>query len=366
MSMGAVLLVEGCATDRERLSAILAAGGFDVHALEDCRDVAARLDEIRPLALLLGAELAGGELHPVLDGEAGLPVLLLTLRDDDPAVVAGLRVGLADSVCKAAPPELILARLGRLVRLHQLAAMSRINEQLVQIGRLLLGIVHEIRGPLSVIRGNAEMMRLCLGDQHECHRWVDPILRNAQLLQLRLEHLMAAVRAGPPVLVPVEIPPLVREAAELFLKGTDPRRSKLSVTTEFADDLPRPRADAGRLLLVLLNLLSNAQDAASAVQAEVRIVVRADVVEEAGQRWLTIAVRDNGPGIPAAVLDRIFEPFFTTKSSGTGYGLYLASESLREHGGRISAHNPEGGGACLTAWLPLAADAPEGTTAGPA
>ena len=63
-------------------------------------------------------------------------------------------------------------------------------------------------------------------------------------------------------------------------------------------------------------------------------------------------------------LDRIFEPFFTTKETGTGYGLYLASEILNEHGGRLSASNP-GGGACFTVWLPtVPTAAPEGKTGG--
>jgi signal transduction histidine kinase len=244
------------------------------------------------------------------------------------------------------------------VRAEQLATMARLNEQLIQVGRLLTGIVHEIRGPLSVIRGNAEMMRLSLGPQHECHRWVEPILRNAQLLQLRLEHLMAAVRAGPPVLVPIEIPPLVREATDLFQKGVDPRRAKLHVTAECPADLPRVRADAGRLLQVLINLLVNAHEAAAGARAEVEIRVKAEVARDAGADWLAIRVEDNGPGIPEAHLSRLFEPFFTTKSAGTGYGLYLAGEILREHGGRLTACNAESEGACFTLWLPLEPAAP--------
>jgi signal transduction histidine kinase len=356
--MGAVVLAVGCASERERLRAILHGAGYEVHVIEGDQGVAQLVADVRPLAVLLGADLpGGGGIRQTLRGHAGpsaLPVLLLTLRDDDPAILADIADGLDDYVHQAAPAELILARVSRLVRSHQLATMARINEQLVQVGRLLAGIIHEIRGPLSVIRGNAEMMRLSLGEQHECHRWVDPILRNAQLLQLRLEHLMAAVRAGPPVLVPIDVPPLVREATELFLKGTDPRHGKLCLKTEFAADLPRARADAGRILQVLLNLLANAHEAAAGEGGVVEIVVRTEVVTEDGRPWVSINVRDNGPGIPEAFLGRIFEPFFTTKTQGTGYGLFLASEILREHGGTLTACNAEGGGACLALRLPVA------------
>ena len=91
------------------------------------------------------------------------------------------------------------------------------------MGRLLAGIVHEIRGPLSVIRGNAELMRLQLAESDPMQQWIDPLIRNAQILQVRLEHLMAAVRGGPAVPRALDLGPLIREATEIFLKGTDPR-----------------------------------------------------------------------------------------------------------------------------------------------
>src|SRR5262249_28731619 len=147
----------------------------------------------------------------------------------------------------------------RLVRYRQMAMSSVLNEQLAQVGRLLAGIVHEIRGPLSVIRGNAELLRMNLptGD-YSLAQWIDPIVRGTQLLQVRLEHLMAAVKSGPAVLQLVEVPPLVREAADLFMKGTDPRGGKVSIETEFDVSLPPVMADPGRLIQVFLNLVSNA------------------------------------------------------------------------------------------------------------
>jgi signal transduction histidine kinase len=118
--------------------------------------------------------------------------------------------------------------------------------------------------------------------------------------------------------------------------------------------VPIVRADAGRMIQVVLNLLSNAHEAILADRPEGRIVVRARSVAEDGLVKVRVDVLDNGPGIAPAHLDRIFEPFFTTKDGGTGYGLYLASEIMREHGGRLTAENIDEGGACLSVWLPLA------------
>ena len=65
---------------------------------------------------------------------------------------------------------------------------------------------------------------------------------------------------------------------------------------------------------------------------------------------MLVDIGDDGPGIPEESRRRIFEPFYTTKASGSGYGLYLASEILREHGGKITAKNGDGGGAVLSGY----------------
>ncbi len=75
-----------------------------------------------------------------------------------------------------------------------MSGLAVLNQQLVQIGRLVAGIMHEIRGPLSVIRGSAELLRMSESLGGEDSQWVEAILRNSHLLQLRLDHLMAAVR----------------------------------------------------------------------------------------------------------------------------------------------------------------------------
>ena len=358
--MSTVLLVDDSPTDRALFRTILGRAGFSVHELSRGLDAVAKAREIRPHIVVLDVNLPDTDGHAVCRSIradpfcSGLPVLMLTTRGHDDDVLAGLEAGADDYLAKDEAGEIILARVRRLVQFRKLATISVLNEQLAQVGRLVAGIVHEIRAPLTVIRGNAELIVLELDGDSTGHQWVEPILRSVKTLQLRLDHLMAAVRTGPSEPKPLDTVPLLREAISLFQKGTDPRRGKVAIDLQADEAVPVVLADAGRIIQVVLNLLANAHEAILADRAEGRIVVRVLPVAEDGQVRVRVDVMDDGPGIAPGYLDRIFEPFFTTKDGGTGYGLYLASEILREHGGRLTAENLDGKGACLSIWLPLA------------
>jgi signal transduction histidine kinase len=356
---GTVLIVDDSSADRAFFRTILERAGYEVHEVALGSETLARTLEMRPHIIVLDVnlpDLNGFDICRALRADpqvAGIPVLMLTVRhDDDTDVLAGLEAGADDYVAKDAAPELILARVSRLVQYRQLAALAMLNRQLVQVGRLLAGIIHEIRGPLSVIRGSAELLRMNLAPECEDLQWVDSILRGTQLLQMRLDHLMSTVRVGPSQLQAIDIAPILHESVDLFVKGLPPSDRGIKMQVECSGDVPPVLADPGRLLQVLIDLLSNAHQAISMAAKGGKIQVGAQGVEEDQTRWVKITVSDDGPGIPEVYLSRIFEPFFTTKEAGTGYGLSLASEILREQGGRLTASNNAAGGACLSAWLP--------------
>jgi signal transduction histidine kinase len=359
--------VDDSAADRALFRAILERGGFTVFEVSQGSDTVAKAIEVRPHVIVLDVNL------PDLDGfdvcralransqTQGVPVLMLTVRHDDRDVLAGLQAGADDYVAKDSAPELVLARVRRLVQYQQLVAMTMLNRQLVLVGRLLAGIIHEIRGPLSVIRGSAELLSANLVADHSEAQWVDSILRATQLLQVRLEHLMATVRSGPAQIQSVELEPLLREAADLFAKGLPPGNRGIHVEILCDRDIPPVRADSGRLIQVLFDLWSNAHQAISTIRAAGQITVRTGFTTREDGPWVTIDVSDDGPGIPELYLTRIFEPFFTTRESGSGYGLYLASELLNEQGGRLTACNLPEGGACFVIWLRPATEALPGS-----
>lgn len=359
-SEATVLTVDPSEADRTMLRAVLSGGGYTVHeaALAQAAEVVEEAKRIRPHLIILGANLNDMDetaLCKAVRAEAsiaGIPILLLTAGRADDFVLAGLNAGADDYILKDSAPELLLARVRRLIQYRRLSGLAILDRQLVQIGRLLAGIVHEIRGPLSVIRGSAELLRLTLQDRPDELQWVESILRGSSLLQHRLEHLMGAVRSGPAHRAPVELAALLTEAVDLFAKGLP--RDHVRVRLEVAADGPsRVFGDAGRLLQVVFDLLTNAQQATIAKGASGEIVLRTSKARDERNEWVKLEVVDNGPGIPDIHLNRIFEPFFTTREGGSGYGLYLASEITREMGGRITAANNADQGACFTIWLPV-------------
>jgi signal transduction histidine kinase len=362
--MSAVLIVDDNAADRALFRTILSRAGYSVQEAARGGDALEQARSIRPHVIILDVNLpdmCGLDVCRAVRADrdlAGIPVLMLTVRHDDTDVVAGLEAGADDYVDKDAAAAIILARVRRLIEFRQMCGLAMLNQQLAQVGRLLTGIVHEIRGPLAVIRGNAELLRYRLPSDDEDAQWVESILRGARLLQVRLDHLMATVRNSSSDVQVIDVAPVLREAVDLFVKGLPPLERRVQVETDCEVAVSRVRVDPGRLLQAVLNLLSNAQEALARAARSGRIVVRTGTAAAEGRQWVTVEVTDDGPGIPEAYIGRIFEPFFTTREQGTGYGLYLVSEILKEQGGRIAVRNNREGGATFTLWLPEAAPEP--------
>jgi signal transduction histidine kinase len=356
--MGSVLIVDDSAADRALLRTILGRAGYSVYEVARGKEALQKTREVRPHVVILDLnlpDLDGLDVCRAIRADRGLtnvPVLMLTVRHDDSDILAGLEAGADDYVPKDAASAIVLERVRRLIQFRQMSSLAMLNQQLVQVGRLLTGIIHEIRGPLSVIRGSAELLRLSAGADDENGQWVESILRNAHLLQLRLDHLMATVRNTSSDLQRVDLPPLLHEATELFGRGLPPGNGGAQVEMICESPSLWVRLDYGRLLQVLLNLLSNAHHALQGVPRKGRIQVRLARAQDHERRWVIVDVVDNGPGIPEAYIERIFEPFFTTREDGTGYGLYFASEILKEQGGRLSVRNNQDEGATFTVWLP--------------
>src|SRR5262249_54744821 len=142
----------------------------------------------------------------------------------------------------------------------------------------------------------------------------------------------------------------LHEGLAVSLRLVEPRsRGRIAMHRDDGT-LPPVECDGGQLTQVFMNLLANACDAIAG-SGNIWITTRA-----LGST-VTVTVRDDGPGIPADLLDRVFDPFFTTKDigSGTGLGLAISQSVVNAHGGRIDVESTPGAGATFSITLPTGA-----------
>jgi C4-dicarboxylate-specific signal transduction histidine kinase/ActR/RegA family two-component response regulator len=207
-------------------------------------------------------------------------------------------------------------------------------------GELIAGVAHEVNNPLMAISAIAQQ-RLEDNDLRGDDRQdLTQILRQSRRAGKLLSGLLRFARSGSePRAETANVGRVLREAIDLvsYQFGV----AEITLDAAIDSDLPRVHGDPARLEQVFVNLLSNAIHAVRQVPPPRRIAI--ETRHEADAVWLTLS--DNGPGIPTGVLRRLFRPFVTTKGrQGTGLGLYISRQIVRDAGGDIDADiSPEGG-----------------------
>lgn len=219
------------------------------------------------------------------------------------------------------------------------------SERLAAVGKLSAMITHEIRNPLSAIglnaellddelAGNAEGRALCRAIQHEVDR-----------LTAITEEYLAFGKLPKPKIASEHLNAMV-EALAAFVRE-DLAAKHIELVVELSDADPIALADASQLRQCLVNLVRNAGEAvASKGGGIVRLRTK-----KAGDRAV-IEVEDNGVGIPPEVLPRLFDTFFSTKEGGSGLGLALTQQIVKDHGGDLGVTSTVGRGTTFTVSIP--------------
>lgn len=228
-------------------------------------------------------------------------------------------------------------------------------QRLASIGRLTSGIAHEISNPLSVIIGFAQsLVRRPVESAEDLQGALQAIEREATRCKHLVQDLLAFCRSGQTVRI-AQDPAAVAEGA-LTLILTQARLHHVEVVRQFGMNLPWIRVDRHQWQQVLINLSFNAIDA---MPKGGTLTISLEAKQRKGNgHLLEMRVQDTGAGIAPEIVERIFEPFFTTKEAGkgTGLGLGLVDQIIREHGGTIRVSSTVGKGAVFI--IQLAATAP--------
>ena len=222
-------------------------------------------------------------------------------------------------------------------------------EKLAALGQFVAGVAHELNNPLAVIMGNAQLLA---SRDHLDERMKDGlarIIRQSERSSRIIGELLMYSRPSPPKKVPIDLNHLIRDVIEWRRPAWE--TSEVTVRTRLAESLPPTQADRVQVEQVLSNLVGNAIDALK----EHKLPRQIEVTTQVAAKYLRVAVRDNGPGIPAEIREKIFNPFFTTKpiGRGTGLGLSLCNTYIHEHQGKIWVESELGKGATFFVDLPL-------------
>jgi len=212
------------------------------------------------------------------------------------------------------------------------------SEKLAAVGRLAASIAHEVNNPLEAIKNALYLLQSgSEGDKNA--RFLQIARKETERVSHIIRQMLGFARSSGEVDW-VDVNQVLEETLVLLEKKL--KQSHIDLEVKFDQFLPPIRARADQLRQVFLNLIINAQQA---IQGEGRISIATSRYEQALQPSIYIQVTDTGVGIAEDDLTRIFEPFFSTGKKGTGLGLWVTQDIVRQHGGRIEVNSEAGKGA---------------------
>jgi signal transduction histidine kinase len=226
----------------------------------------------------------------------------------------------------------------------------RRSDRLKMIGQVAAGTAHEIRNPLTAIKGFIQLLHKALSerDMNRELEYVGIVLSELERVNELVNEFLLLSKPKEVRLVPVHLGKLFREMLPML--QNEAILHNVTLSYEPLENSPYVFADKEMLKQVFLNLGKNAIEAMGNGGS---LIIR-ERSAFPGAEEVSVDVCDNGPGISEELLERIFDPFFTTKEQGTGLGLSICQRIVHEFGGKIGVQSGSGG-TMFTVTLPTAA-----------
>jgi len=245
---------------------------------------------------------------------------------------------------------------GILMQIKDLEGSKFLNSKSIQeisaskFENLILGLAHELKNPLSGIRGAAQLLAEET-ENNEIINCSEIIIKEADRLKFLLDSLK-------------QLEPFPKEVFELFdihevlmeivqLESMASSSADIYYKQNYDVTLPPINGDRDAIKQVLLNLIKNATQAING-EGQVEISTRWKTDHKLkNEHAISINIEDNGCGIPKDSLETIFSPFYTTKNEGTGLGLFMAYQIVAKHGGAILVDSELGKGTIFKVYIPV-------------
>jgi signal transduction histidine kinase len=231
-------------------------------------------------------------------------------------------------------------------RFLELKAREGAEAQLKSIGMMAASLAHEIRNPLGAMKGLTQLAQEDLPPDDAVQARLHTVVREAERLERLVTDLLDFARPKEPQISEFDLTDLLSDVKIML----QPRLETSQVALQFPmnQEPLNIQSDPGGLRQVLLNTVINAVDASPAGGT---VVLR--IIQDAGNRVLTIQVDDAGPGLGKCDPEELFQPFVTTKARGTGLGLAISRQIVESLGGSLTLGNHARGGARCSVQLPL-------------
>ena len=250
-------------------------------------------------------------------------------------------------------------------QLQRAQAEARRAERLAALGQLSAGLAHEIRNPLGIIKGAAEMLHQKFSSSHPAAAELSTyISTEVNRLNGLVSRFLDFARPSRLELKPVDICQVVDRALEIAYHRYP--ESRVSIERHIAKDLPAVLADEQMCEQVFVNLILNAYEAMSpedgakngpqsAATNEPKITISISCDSSNGLSGVAAEIQDSGPGVPDELREQIFNPFVSSKKTGVGLGLSIVAKIVDDHRGSIQLISRPGAGACFRVFLPASA-----------
>ncbi|MBT8362520.1 MAG: PAS domain S-box protein [Deltaproteobacteria bacterium] len=231
-----------------------------------------------------------------------------------------------------------------LSQLKELETELRRSERHAALGKMAAGLAHELRNPLSSIKGLALLLKATSPKDAIDQAKADLLVDEVERLNRSISELLEYSRSARLNKQNIELPNLIEKA--LHLVHSDLKAANITISHQFPDTSHTATADQDKLIQVLLNLFLNS---IQAMPNGGHLAIR--MWDDTNSVYIEIS--DTGTGIEPSIRDQVFDPYFTTKLEGTGLGLSLSAKIIEDHLGSLSIDSSNESGTVVTIRLPL-------------
>lgn len=219
------------------------------------------------------------------------------------------------------------------------------KQKMASMGVLASEVAHEINNPLGIILGYTSYLEGKISPDDPTYKFIKEMKKETQRCKKIIENFLNFARIPEPVFKKNDLNQVLDEI--ITFASNHPDINNIKIIREFNENIPLIKFDEDQIKQVAINLILNA---AEACKGNGQLIVKTDF---GSSDYIDIIFQDNGSGIPPEHLGKIFEPFYTSKPKGTGLGLAVTKQIIKQHFGHISIESAVGIGTKVTVSLPI-------------